>query len=198
MPNIVYKNLDDFLGHRTGTLDESMPVETPLPVYEEFCKQPHAPIAVTITVPPKWIYKRRIWENRQIDNQYKILSEVILYALKDTAKDIESHIDYYIFFEVSRTGKLHAHGTLHLKDVVPHPYYCRKVQDKLVKYGYRRCGLDIRYTNNRSGWNAYIRKDYGKIKKLKPMNGSIYSIQEATPTYRAKRVAEDGSTADGE
>lgn len=172
MANIIYKNLDDFLGHRSD-LDESMPEKAHLPVYEEFCKKSLAPIGITVTVPPKWLYKRRIWCNRQIDNQRKILSELIVNAIKDSVKDVKSGIDYYVFFEMHRNGHLHAHGTLYIEGVIPHPYYCRKIQDKFVKYGLKRVGVNIEYVRNRTGWNDYIRKDYGKVPQLRPLNGNI-------------------------
>lgn len=197
MANIIYKNLDDFLGH-SADLDESMPEKVPLPVYEEFCKMPLAPIGMTVTVPPKWLYKRRIWSNRQIDNQRKILSELIVNAIKDCVKDIKSSIHYYVFYEMHRNGNLHAHGTLYIQDVTPHPYYCRKVQDKFVKYGLKRVGVRVEYCRNRTGWNDYIRKDYGKVKQLRPLNGIIIYPGGEADLIRAKRGADGGSEADGE
>lgn len=197
--DIIYANIDDFFGH-TDASRPSMPEEVPLPkalpVYDSFCElaSKHAPIAITVTAPPTWKYKNRLYAKRQVDNQWKTLSQVIIDAIQDTVKDTQDDISYYVFPELHQNGNVHAHGTLYFENTEPHPYYCRKIVDKLKRYGLGQrmnykgevIGLQCEYIKYPSKWYDYCRKDYGKH-PLRPKNGQLFSFKEAKPTQRSPK-----------
>lgn len=186
---IIYSTIDEFFSGHSAILDQECP-EKPLPVYDSFCAMAvkHCPIALTVTASPKWKHKGRFYGKRQVDNQYKTIYSVYIDAIKDSIKDIASNVCYYVFPELTHTRNVHLHATLYFENVEPHPYYCRKIQDKLIRYGLDAKGIDIDYIKYPSKWFAYCRKEYGKI-PLRPKTGTIYSLQSGSPDFTERSEA---------
>lgn len=170
--------IDDYFAGHTGILDQVCPAKS-LPVYDNFCSiaSKHSPIAITVTASPKWKHKTRFYGNRQVDNQYKTLYSVFIDAIKDSVKDIKADVSYYVFPELTKAGNVHIHGTLYMQNVDPHPYYCRKIQDKFTKYGLTRTGIKVEYIKYPSKWYDYCRKEYGQH-PMRPKTSTIFSIKE--------------------
>ncbi len=119
----------------------------------------------TLTINSKLKYKNKYLIRCIPDKQAKYFKFLIQQTLVQYAQDIQNEVHYYIFFEYTKAGVIHAHGIIYCQSdevIISYPYYINAFYKTAQKNGFNKLGTKCESIKSHSDVCKYISKDIGK------------------------------------